>query len=153
MTTLALGRLAVGMLLLGSVTMAQDKATTLLEVCDLIQNPSQNVGRMVRVRGQVSSGWAKPEKVIQSFTIGQLASSTRCIGRISIVLPSYVKPEPSFMLLQDDAFRALESALHSSMSIDATFEGEFRAAKVRAGRPVLVLSKVSDVDAHVLYRK
>lgn len=139
---------------------AGQEAALKVEICDLAQNPKDYAGKMVRVRGQVNSGWTKPGKATGKFTIKQPFSSIRCVAQLVVVLPDKVRPKPDFEVRRDEAFEEFEKALRTSMTIEATFLGQFQSAATgkqsgAARRAVLtlVLDRVSDVDAHVLYNK
>jgi hypothetical protein len=148
--------IAAGLLLLYCAA-GQEKAPLTVEICDLAQSPNEYAGKIVRVRGQVSSGWMKPGKAIKEFTIKQLFSSTRCLAQLPVVLPDRASPKPEFEVRRDEAYERFEKALGSSMTIEATFQGHLQATgrRNRSGSvPLrLVLSQIADVDAHVLFNK
>jgi hypothetical protein len=105
----------------------------------------------------VSSGWTKPGKAIKEFTIKQLFSSTRCVAQLSVVPADRASPNPDLSVRCDEAYERFEKALRSSMTIEATFQGQLQATDRRGKGGTLsvrlVLSRVADVDAHVLYNK
>ena len=148
--------IAVGLLLLCCAP-GQGEEPLTVDFCDLAQSPNAYVGELVRVRGQVSSGWPKPGKAIKAFTINQLFSSTRCGAELSVVPPDRANTSPDLDVRRDEAYERFEKALHSSMTIEATFQGQIKAARrrLRGGtlQVRLVLDQVVDVDAHVLYNK
>lgn len=148
--------IAVGLLLL-CYAVGQEKTPLTVEMCDLAQDPNDYAGKTVRVRGQVNSGWTKPGKSIKGFTIKQLFSSTRCAVQLPVVLAENASARPDFEVRRDEAYARFEKALRSSMTIEATFEGQLQATgrRIKSGTvPLrLVLSQVADVDARVLYNK
>jgi hypothetical protein len=85
--------------------------------------------------------------------------STPCVSRLKVTLPEKVRPKVDFEVQRDDAFQRLEHALHTAMSVGATFQGRFESGATRASATGgasamrLVLEQVFDVDAHLLYKK
>ena len=132
----------------------QEHGAAMVDICDLAQRPEEYSGKIVRVRGDVSSGWARQGQFITEFTIAQPFGTIRCVADLKVVLPIRVKPKPSFEVRQDESFRKFEDALHGPMMAAATFQGRFESGtkkgsgKVRPSAMKLVLEQVSDVDAH-----
>ena len=151
------GRLIAVSLVLLCCAVGEEKPALNVEICDLAQNPNEHAGKTVRVRGQVNSGWTKPGKALKGFTIKQLFSSSRCVAQLSVVLADNASPRPDFRLRRDEAYQTLDKALRSSMTIEAIFEGRLQATGRRKRSTTLplslVLRRVADVDAHVLYNK
>lgn len=137
----------------------QGSSASIVDICDLVQRPGDYVGKIVRVQGDVFSGWARHGHPINEFSIKQPFSSTRCVAQLKIIVPAEAKPGTGTELRRDDAFRRLDEALHASMTITGTFEGKFESSakttstKVRQSALRLVLQQVADVDAHVVYNK
>jgi len=134
--------------------LGQEQAAEMVDICDLVQRPQEYNGKMVRVRGDVSSGWARQGQLITEFWIAQPFGSTRCIAHLKVVLPVRVKPKLGFEVRQDESFRKFDEALHTAMVTAATFQGRFESGakkgsgKIRPSAMKLVLEQVSDVEAH-----
>jgi hypothetical protein len=163
------GVLILSLFFIAFGTGAQERPVLNADICDLLQSPEQYAGKMVRVKGQVSSGWTKRGRPIEGFSIKQPFSSLRCIAELTVVLPQKAEPKPDFDVRQDASFRKLQEALHTSMTAAGIFQGRFDLLGVRGDRKPpatasrtgkmqrvagrLVLEQVSEVDAHVLYNK
>jgi hypothetical protein len=132
----------------------QETGTALVDICDLARHPEEYSGKIVRVRADVNSGWRRQGQLITEFSIGQLFGSTRCIAHLKVILPARVKPEPGFALRQDEEFRKLDEALHTSKVTTATFQGRFvsgskkDSGKAQPSAMKLILERVADVKAH-----
>ena len=150
---------ALAVLLISQCGGEQDRTVMSVDICDLMHRPGDYLGKIVRVQGEVYSGWSKNERPVAEFSIKQPFSSVRCLAQLKVVLPERVKPSTGVELRRDDAFKKLDQALHTSMTIAATFQGKFEstakttAGKLRQSDLRLVLQQVSDVDAHVVYNK
>jgi hypothetical protein len=88
-------------------------------LCDLYENPAAYMGKMVRVRGTVSSS----DLSIEDFSHTACSRWTNLI----VVFPDQVKPKPDFALAQDDSLSAFLDAVRKGKNVEATFYGQFDA--------------------------